>query len=123
MEQPELERPPTALEPEGLPGRLAFPDRFVHEEIPAVEPPGAGDLAFSQVRKQRFVEGPRVLPSARRPRRPADDVVPGVGSEGREHPLNVVSRLEPEMLVDLAIHLRRCECHGAASWKNARKRL
>src|SRR5687768_146609 len=99
MKQPELERPPSALEPEGPPRRLAFPDRLVHEEIPAVEPPGTGDLAFSQVREQRFVERPDVLSPARRPGRPADDIVPGLGSEGREHSLDVVGRLEPEVLV------------------------
>src|SRR6476646_9769488 len=67
VQQPELERPAPAFEPEWRAGRAAAPHRLVHEESLAVEPTYRLDRALGQIREEALVEGARLFTAPGRP--------------------------------------------------------
>ena len=113
VQEAERERPALALEAERPARRLAAPHRLVDQEVVAVEAADALDLAVRQVGEQRLVERPGGIAAVGRAGRPADDVVLGIGRERRQHPGDVVLRLEGEVLVHPPIHLAAAHCHDA----------
>src|SRR5689334_19268838 len=55
MQQPEFERPVAAFEAEGASGGAALPERFIDQEIIAIEPLQALNAAFREIDKEAFV--------------------------------------------------------------------
>ena len=64
MQQAEFERPPPAFEPEGPSRRLSAPDGLVHQEVLAVKPLAAFDLAVGKIAEKRLVEAARAVAGA-----------------------------------------------------------
>ena len=75
------------------------------------------DLAFREIGKQVHVKRPRRVTPAGGSGRIPDDVVSGVGRQGREHAFNVIAAFVAEVFVDLLIHLGGSEGgHVSRDW-------
>ncbi len=115
MEDAEPQRPVAAVEAERPPRGATLPHRLVDHEVVAVETLERGHATLGQVGEHPSVELAGALPAAGRAGREPHDVVRGVRRERGDDALDVVGRLEAEVLVDLAVHLLRGQRHGGRS--------
>lgn len=105
MEDPELERPSPTGQSEWVADGHPSPEALVDDEVGAVVSADRGDLFLFQIGEEPLVELARLFAPPPRAERCADHVVVDVVGERPQHAPDVVARLEPEVLVDHAIHL------------------
>src|SRR5690349_3771744 len=109
MEEAEFERAVAAFESEGPARCPSVPERFIDQEILAIESLQALDTAFREVGEHPLIKRPRTVAAMRRTEGPADDIMFGIRSECCQHALDVIARFEAEMRVDFLVHFQRSQ--------------
>src|SRR5581483_8501424 len=112
VQEAEADRPALAIAEEhvAIPD-ISVPDRLVDQEILAVEPTHRRDALSIQGGEQHLVERPDLRRVLERADRGRNDFVLGTVGQAAHDPIDVIGRLEGEVLVDELVHLLASHAH------------